>query len=84
MLDAHGKPGTLFDDRSIEPFGAKLMGNVNLENVEGELPGMGTAYVSPGQILLTMTAKAAGISLFSTPGSLPVEKRMRLGSIKCL
>lgn len=48
MLDAHGKPGTLFDDRSIEPFGAKLMGNVNLENVEGELPGMGTAYISPG------------------------------------
>lgn len=48
MSLAAGADGTMFDDRAIEPFGAKLMGNVNFVNVTGELPGMGTAYVSPG------------------------------------
>jgi len=48
MIDAHGAVGTLFDDVSIEPFGAKLVGNFQFINVEGEPEGPGTGYVSPG------------------------------------
>ncbi|MBW3634967.1 MAG: glycoside hydrolase family 43, partial [Armatimonadetes bacterium] len=39
----------LFDDRSIEPYGVKLMGNFLFERKLGEAgTGMGTGYVSPG------------------------------------
>ncbi|MFP7231524.1 arabinan endo-1,5-alpha-L-arabinosidase AbnB [Bacillus subtilis] len=44
MLDVRGKEGTFFDDRSIEPYGVKLMGNYTFET-ENE---KGTGYVSPG------------------------------------
>ncbi|MCY8088366.1 glycoside hydrolase family 43 protein [Bacillus sonorensis] len=40
MINVRGKEGTLFDDRSIEPYGVKLMGNFQFENKSG--------YVSPG------------------------------------
>lgn len=40
MIDVRGKEGTLFDDRSIEPYGVKLMGNFSFNNKNG--------YVSPG------------------------------------
>ncbi len=41
MIDCKGRAGTTFDDRSIEPYGVKLMGNFRF--VES-----GTGYVSPG------------------------------------
>ncbi|WP_411983755.1 arabinan endo-1,5-alpha-L-arabinosidase AbnB [Bacillus subtilis] len=44
MLDVRGKEGTFFDDRSIEPYGVKLMGSYTFET-ENE---KGTWYVSPG------------------------------------
>lgn len=43
MLDVRGKGGTFFDDRSIEPYGVKLMGDYTFET-ENE---KGTGYVSP-------------------------------------
>ncbi|MDA7025187.1 glycoside hydrolase family 43 protein [Bacillus sp. CLL-7-23] len=44
MVNLHGKPGTIFDDRSIEPYGVKLMGNFSFKNKNGTDYG----YVSPG------------------------------------
>lgn len=41
MIYCHGANGTMFDDKSIEPFGAKLMGNFNFVD-------SGLGYVSPG------------------------------------
>lgn len=41
MIDCHGANGTTFDDKSIEPYGAKLMGNFNFVD-------SGVGYVSPG------------------------------------
>ncbi len=39
----------LFDDRSIEPYGVKLMGNFLFERKVGDPgTGIGTGYVSPG------------------------------------
>ena len=39
----------LFDDRSIEPYGVKLMGNFLFERKSGDPgTGIGTGYVSPG------------------------------------
>nr|WP_090850025.1 glycoside hydrolase family 43 protein [Litchfieldia salsa] len=49
MIHAHGKSGTVFDDLSIEPYGAKLVGNfdfVQLESEENTIKE--TGYVSPG------------------------------------
>jgi len=49
MSDVKGAPGTLFDDRSIEPYGVKQMGNFLFERQLGEKgTGIGTGYVSPG------------------------------------
>lgn len=48
MIDAFGAFGTLFDDLSIAPYGAKLMGNFVMDNVDGELANIGPGYVSPG------------------------------------
>lgn len=48
MTTVGGPAGTTFDDAAIAPYGVKLMGNVSFGYVEGEIPGMGTAYVSPG------------------------------------
>ena len=41
MIDCYGAAGTLFDDKSIEPFGVKLMGNFKFAE-------SGLGYVSPG------------------------------------
>lgn len=41
MIYCHGANGTTFDDKSIEPYGAKLVGNFNFAD-------SGIGYVSPG------------------------------------
>ena len=50
MINVKADPNLpLFDDRSIEPYGVKLMGNFLFErNVGDPGTGMGTGYVSPG------------------------------------
>lgn len=50
MIDVKADPAKpLFDDRSIEPYGTKLMGNFLFErNVGDPGTGIGTGYVSPG------------------------------------
>ncbi|CAM4412767.1 glycoside hydrolase family 43 protein [Paenibacillus alkaliterrae] len=48
MIDAFGAYGTLFDDLSIAPYGVKLMGNFQMNNVDGEIANIGTGYASPG------------------------------------
>ncbi|MBB3112348.1 arabinan endo-1,5-alpha-L-arabinosidase [Paenibacillus phyllosphaerae] len=48
LIDAMGAYGTTFDDASYAPYGAKLMGNFEFTNVEGEPAGGGNGYVSPG------------------------------------
>ncbi|WP_269433065.1 glycoside hydrolase family 43 protein [Paenibacillus sp. FJAT-27812] len=48
MIDAFGAYGTLFDDASIAPYGVKLMGNFQMDNIEGEVANIGTGYASPG------------------------------------
>lgn len=49
MINAHGEEGTIFDDRSIEPYGVKLMGNYLFDRKIGDPgSGIGTGYVSPG------------------------------------
>ena len=50
MIDVKADPTLpLFDDRSIEPYGVKLMGNFLFErNVGDPGSGIGTGYVSPG------------------------------------
>ena len=43
------KDKPLFDDRSIEPFGVKLMGNFLFKRQIGDPgTGLGSGYVSPG------------------------------------
>ncbi|WP_347549134.1 LamG-like jellyroll fold domain-containing protein [Pseudalkalibacillus hwajinpoensis] len=50
MIDVKADPTLpLFDDRSIEPYGVKLMGNYLFERKIGEAgSGIGTGKVSPG------------------------------------
>jgi arabinan endo-1,5-alpha-L-arabinosidase len=50
MIDVKADPTKpLFDDRSIEPYGTKLMGNFLFERKIGDPgTGIGTGYVSPG------------------------------------
>lgn len=50
MSDVKADPAKpLFDDRSIEPYGVKLMGNFVFERAAGDgSPGVGAGYVSPG------------------------------------
>jgi beta-xylosidase len=43
-----GRPGTLFDDVSIAPFGVKLMGNWRFQALTGEPSATATGYRSPG------------------------------------
>jgi arabinan endo-1,5-alpha-L-arabinosidase len=47
MMDCKGKQGSFFDDKSIEPYGTKLMGGYQFRHEAGE-PGRTTGYVSPG------------------------------------
>lgn len=48
MLEVMGKRGTVFDDRSIEPFGVKLMGNHVFLPASGKPRRVTGGYVSPG------------------------------------
>ncbi|WP_433943977.1 family 43 glycosylhydrolase [Paenibacillus sp. SN-8-1] len=50
MLQAKANPSLpLFDDRSVEPYGVKLMGNYLFKRDLGDPgQGIGTGYVSPG------------------------------------
>ncbi|MNW32140.1 Extracellular endo-alpha-(1-_5)-L-arabinanase 2 precursor [compost metagenome] len=48
MTRVGGKDGTFFDDSAIAPYGVKLMGNYQFEQVEGEPRHTGSGYVSPG------------------------------------
>lgn len=48
MIKAKGRHGSFFDDRSVEIYGVKLMGNFDFQHVEGELAGISSGYVSPG------------------------------------
>lgn len=48
MLQVAGKRGSLFDDRSIESFGVKLMGNHLFLPAEGGRRRVSGGYVSPG------------------------------------
>lgn len=48
MISTAGRQGTLFDDRSIEPYGVKLMGNYRFLAEEGEPRTISRGYVSPG------------------------------------
>ncbi|AKL86950.1 glycoside hydrolase family 43 protein [Bacillus atrophaeus] len=44
MIDVKGKDGTFFDDKSIEPYGVKLMGSHSFATQNEK----GAGYVSPG------------------------------------
>lgn len=44
MIDVKGKDGTFFDDKSIEPYGVKLMGSYSFATQNEK----GAGYVSPG------------------------------------
>ncbi|MGW8459188.1 glycoside hydrolase family 43 protein [Bacillus atrophaeus] len=44
MIDVKGKDGTFFEDKSIEPYGVKLMGSYSFTTQNEK----GTGYVSPG------------------------------------
>lgn len=46
MTTVRGANGTFFDDKSIAPYGVKLMGNYLFENMTSNSAGIG--YVSPG------------------------------------
>ncbi|WP_285855696.1 glycoside hydrolase family 43 protein [Paenibacillus camelliae] len=49
LIDAQGPPGSFFDDRAIEPYGVKLVGNFMFRRQPGESGGgVGAGYVSPG------------------------------------
>ncbi|PLS80027.1 MAG: glycoside hydrolase family 43 [Chloroflexi bacterium] len=50
MINVKADPAKpLFDDRSIEPYGVKLLGNYLFERKTGDPgTGLGTGYVSPG------------------------------------
>lgn len=50
MINVKADPNLpIFDDRSIEPYGVKLMGNFLFERKVGDPgTGIGTGYVSPG------------------------------------
>lgn len=43
-----GKPGTLFDDASIAPYGTKLMGNYQFLRAPDDAGTVSRGYVSPG------------------------------------
>jgi arabinan endo-1,5-alpha-L-arabinosidase len=47
MANCKGKDGSFFDDKSIEPYGTKIIGGYRFRNEAGE-PGITTGYLSPG------------------------------------
>lgn len=48
MINAAGPRGSFFDDRAIEPFGGKLVGNFQFSPADGQDPADAYGYVSPG------------------------------------
>jgi arabinan endo-1,5-alpha-L-arabinosidase len=48
MIKASGARGSFFDDRAIEPFGAKLVGNFQFAVPSGQGSADAYGYVSPG------------------------------------
>ena len=63
-----GRPGLpLFDDASIEPYGAKLLGNHRFTDLEAEGPGAG--YVSPGHVSAWADPEGRTCSCSCTAGS---------------
>lgn len=49
LIDAQGAAGSFFDDRAIEPYGVKLVGNFLFRREAGESGGgVGAGYISPG------------------------------------
>lgn len=49
LIDAQGPAGSFFDDRAIEPYGAKMVGNFMFRRELGESGGgVGAGYISPG------------------------------------
>lgn len=48
MINCKGATGTIFDDKSIEPFGVKLVGNFKFTKATGEPSGVTLGYASPG------------------------------------
>lgn len=75
MINVRGKEGTLFDDRSIEPYGVKLMGNFQFENKSG--------YVSPGHNSAFYDEKPTNPICFSIPVSRDGARSMKSVFIRC-
>jgi len=48
MTQCMGKPGVLFHDPSIQPYGTKLIGNYQFLNTPGEPETKTVGYLSPG------------------------------------
>jgi arabinan endo-1,5-alpha-L-arabinosidase len=48
MIDCMGKPGILFHDPSIQPYGTKLIGNYRFANLDEEQENKTIGYLSPG------------------------------------
>lgn len=48
MIKCKGSNGSFFDDKAIEPYGVKLMGNYQFVKSEGEANSIRTGYKSPG------------------------------------
>ena len=48
MIDCKAPAGSFFDDRAIEPYGVKLMGNYQFLSEKGEVAKITTGYKSPG------------------------------------
>lgn len=48
MIDCKGKDGTVFDDSAMSKFGAKILGNIHFNWLEGENTKIRFGYVSPG------------------------------------
>lgn len=49
LIDAQGPAGSFFDDRAIEPYGVKMVGNFMFRRELGETGGgIGAGYISPG------------------------------------
>ena len=64
----------LFDDKSIEPYGVKLMGNFLFDRKIGEQgTGIGTGYVSPGHNQPTTIRNEKAI--FDFPYAFPAKRR---------
>ncbi|MCC5895734.1 MAG: family 43 glycosylhydrolase [Alkalibacterium sp.] len=65
MSEVKGAEGSFFDDRSIEPFGVKQMGNYLFERQIGDKgTGIGTGYVSPGHNSIYTDEETGNVYMF--------------------